>query len=73
MTAISRAKERALAIHRALGNEAASAGVVSDLGDVALMRNQISVAGRYYAEALALSRIVRERVAFPSYSAALPG
>jgi predicted ATPase/DNA-binding SARP family transcriptional activator len=45
--------ERALAIHRAVGDPNYIAGIVSDLGDVAVMRGQMTLALRYYLEALA--------------------
>jgi non-specific serine/threonine protein kinase len=68
--AASERLERALAIYRTLGNEVAVAGVVSDLGDVALMRNEPSLARSYYAEALAF---IEERESTATLPFALSG
>jgi tetratricopeptide (TPR) repeat protein len=62
--------ERALAIHRELGNTTEIAGTVGDLGDVAPMRGSTSLARDYYAEALGC---LDEREAVLSYPSLLSG
>jgi len=65
--------ERALALHRGLGNAAAIGGIVGDLGDVALMRGSIPVAREYYAEALLLIEMREEVLSYPTVLCGIAG
>jgi predicted ATPase/DNA-binding SARP family transcriptional activator len=57
---------RALQIHRDFGDLAATAGILSDLGDVALVRGDIARARECYTEALTLCEACESQLCYES-------